>query len=82
MYIPYHHCTFEDIALNMYDGDLSDWEYIEEQKTWWIPQGWYEIYDYNNEYSYSMITDKVVAWMKLPRPYKPRIKDLNCIPPI
>ncbi len=77
VYIPYHHCTIEDLGWNMYDGVPDDWEYVEEEDTWWIPQGWYEVCDYFEDYSYSTITDKVVAWSKLPKPYEPRLNELN-----
>lgn len=77
VYIPYHHCTVEDMGWNMWDGVPDDWEYVEEEDTWWIPQGWYEVCDYFEDYSYAMITDKVLAWSKLPKPYEPRVKKLN-----
>ena len=79
VYIPYHHCTFEDMGWNMYEGtpDDYDYEYIEEEDTWWIPQGWYEVCDYFGDYSYSTITDKVTAWMKLPKAFEPRLKELK-----
>lgn len=31
---------------------------------------WYEVHDYCDNYEYSKITDKVVAWRKLPKPYE------------
>lgn len=74
VYVPYHHCTLEDVCWNMYDGVPNDWEYMEEDDTWWVPEGWYETADYFDEYEYSAITDKVVAWMKLPKPYENNIK--------
>ena len=74
VYFPYHHCTVEDMGWNMCDGIPDDWEYIEDKDTYWIPQGWYEVCDYFEDYSYSEITDKVTAWMKLPKPYEPRLK--------
>lgn len=77
VYIPYHHCTIEDLGWNMWDVVPNDWEYVEEEDTWWIPQGWYEIADCFEEYSYAMINAKVVAWSKLPKPYKPRVKEIN-----
>lgn len=43
VYFPYHHCTVEDMGWNMRDGVPDDWEYCEEQDTWWIQQGWYEV---------------------------------------
>lgn len=72
VYIPYHHCTVEDMGWNMYDGVPDSWEYAEEQASWWIPQGWYEVCDYYEDYSYFEIEDKVIAWMKMPKPYEPR----------
>ena len=77
VYIPHHHCTLEDMGWNMYDGVPGDWEYSEEDDSYWIPQGWYETSDYFEDYSYSTITDKVIAWMKLPKPYEPKNKELR-----
>lgn len=37
-------------------------------------QGWYEVCDYFEDYSHSEITDKVIAWMELPKPYEPKVK--------
>ena len=37
-------------------------------------QGWYEVCDYFGDYLYSEITDKVIAWMKLPKPYELNVK--------
>ena len=70
VYFPYHHCTLEDMGWSMYNGVPDGWEYIEEEDTWWIPQGWYEVCDYFEDYSYSTITDKVIAWQPLPEPFK------------
>ena len=61
----------------MWDCVPDDWEYVEEEDTWWIPQGWYEVGDYFEDYSYSTITDKVTAWSKLPKAYEQRIKEFN-----
>lgn len=77
VYFPYHQCTLEDMGWSMYNGVPSDWEYSEEDDSYWIPQGWYEVSDYFEDYSYSVITDKVIAWMKLPKPYSPQIKELR-----
>lgn len=78
VYIPYHHCTVEDMGWNIPDGVPDDWEYVEENDSWWIPQGWYEVCDYSpDDYSYFTVTDKVTAWMKLPKAYEPRLKQLN-----
>lgn len=77
VYFPYHHCTIEDMAWYMDDGIPSDWEYSEEDDSYWIPQGWYEVCDYFERYSYSEITDRVTAWMKLPKPYEPRVKEFG-----
>lgn len=40
-------------------------------------QGWYEVCDYFENYSYSEITDRVIAWMELPKPYEPRGKEFG-----
>lgn len=78
VYFPYHHCTVEDMGWNMCDGVPDDWEYIEEEDTWWIPQGWYEVCDYSpDDYSYFTITDKVIAWMKLTKPFNKKLKQLS-----
>ena len=76
VYIPYHHCTVEDLGWGMPDGVPDDWEYVEDVDSWWIPEGWYETVDYFEDYSYATIADKVVAWSKLPKPYEPRVKQL------
>lgn len=77
VYIPYKNTTVEDMGWNMYDGVPNDWEYDEEQDSWWIPQGWYETADNFEDYSYASIDDKVTAWMKLPKAYEGRQKDFN-----
>lgn len=76
VYFPYHHCTVEDMGCDIYDDVPDDLEYAEEYDSWWIPQGWYEVCDYG-ECFYSTITDKVTAWMKLPKPYKPKVKEFR-----
>lgn len=39
---------------------------------------WYEVCDYSEDgYSYSKITDRVTAWMKLPKPYEPRAEEFG-----
>lgn len=73
VYIPYKHCTIEDMGWNMWDGIPDDWEYIEEEDSWWIPEGWYEINDYFDDYSYAYVSDPVLAWTKLPKPYEPSL---------
>ena len=77
VFIPYHHCTVEDMGWNTYDGIPDDWEYVEEEDSWWIPEGWYEVCDYFPDYSYFTIEDKVIAWSKLPKAYEPKLKTLN-----
>lgn len=76
VYFPYHHCTIDDTAYGVRVSFL-DWEYYAEQDTWWIPQGWYEVCDYFEDCSCSEIIDKVTAWMKLPKPYEPRVKQFG-----
>lgn len=73
VYIPYKHCTVEDMGWNMWDGVPDDWEYYEEEDSWWVPEGWYEINDYFDDYSYAYVSDKVTAWTKLPKPYEPTL---------
>lgn len=77
IYCPYHHCTFEDIGWSVPDDIRGDLEYIEKEDTWWIPEGWYEVNIYTEECYYSSITDNVIAWAKLPKPYKPRVKNFS-----
>ena len=62
----------------MCDGVPDDWEYCKEQDTWWIPQGWYEVCDYSpDDHTYFTIDDKIIAWMKLPKSYEPRVKEFG-----
>ena len=77
MYFPYHHCTIDDTAWNMDNSIPSALEYSEENNSYWIPQGWYEVCDYFEDYSYLQITDCVKAWMKLPKPYEPTLKEFG-----
>ena len=65
------------MAWSMDNGIPDSCEYCEEQNSHWIPQGWYEVGDYFEDYSYSQITDKVTAWMKLPKPYEPKVKEFG-----
>lgn len=78
VYFPYHHCTVEDMGWNTCDGVFDDWEYSEEDDSYWIPQGWYEVCGYSpDDYSYFIITDKVIAWMKLLKPFNKKLKQLS-----
>lgn len=77
VYFPYKNATVEDMGWNMYDGIPDDWEYFEEEDTWWIPQGWYETADNFEDYSYANIEGKVTAWMKLPKAYESKLNDFN-----
>ena len=52
-------------------------EYSEKDNSWWIPEGWYEVNDYLGDYYYSTITDEIIAWSKLQKPYEPRIKQME-----
>ena len=74
VYFPYHHCTIDDTAWSMNNGIPADWEYSEEDDSYWIPEGWYEIGDYFEDYTCVPIPDRVIAWMKLPKPYEERVK--------
>ena len=76
IYIPYHNVTTEDSGWYMEDGIPDDWEYIEEKDDWWIPEGWYEVCNNCPNATYFQIDGKVTAWKKLPKPYKPRVKQL------
>ena len=76
IYIPYHGVTVEDSGWCMEDGIPDDWERIEEKDDWWIPNGWYEVCDNCRDATYFRIGRKVTAWMNMPKPYEPRIKDL------
>lgn len=77
VYFSDHNATVEDMGWNMYNGVPDEWEYDEEQDSWWIPQGWYETADNFVDYSYASIDDKVTAWMKLPKAYEGRLKGFN-----
>lgn len=76
VYVPYHHCTFKDMGWEMYKGVPYDYdyEYNEEEDTWWIPQGWYEVCDYLEGCPYIPITSEVIAWMRLSKEFEPYIK--------
>lgn len=76
IYIPYHHVTSEDSGWCTEDGIPDNWEYIEEEDDFWIPEGWYEACDNCRDATYFLIDGKVTAWMNMPKPYEPRIKDL------
>lgn len=79
VYFPYHHCTLEDMGWDMYDDVPDDWDYSEENDSWWIPQGWYEVCDYFDDYSYATITDNVLAWMKMPKPFESSVKPFGLV---
>ena len=53
---------------------VSIYEYNEEEDTWWIPQGWYEVCDYLEDCPYIPITSEVIAWMRLSKEFEPKIK--------
>lgn len=76
IYIPYHHVTSEDSGWCTEDGIPDNWEYIEEEDDFWIPEGWYEVCDNCRDATYFRIDGKVTAWMNMPKPYELRIKDL------
>lgn len=80
VYFPHHHCTVEDMGWSMDDGIPGDWEYSEDDDSYWIPQGWYEVGDYFDGFSHAEITDKVIAWSRMPKPCELRIKDLSNMP--
>lgn len=75
VYFGFHAATVEDMCWNMPDGVPDDWEYYEEQDSWWVPEGWYEVADYHEEYEYFTIDDRVTAWMKMPKAYESSVKD-------
>ena len=79
VYFPFHNCTVEDMRWDMLDGVPDDWDYSEEDDSWWIPQGWYEVCDYFDDYSYASITDKVIAWMKMPKPFESRVEPFGLV---
>lgn len=51
-----------------------DYEYNEEEDTWWIPQGWYEVCDYLEDCPHVPIISEVIAWTGLPSVFEPNIK--------
>ena len=79
VYVPYHHCTFKDMDWEMYKGVPYDYdyEYNEEEDTWWIPQGWYKVCDYLEDCPHIPITSEVIAWMRLSKEFEPNINELN-----
>ena len=44
---------------------------------WWIPEGWYEVCDNCPNATYFPIDGKTIAWMKLPKLYESKLKDLG-----
>lgn len=78
VYLPYHHCSTEDVVIDS-EKINDEWERIDNRKwysEYWIPEGWYEVCEYAED-MYFPITDKVIAWMKLPKPYKPTICEMR-----
>lgn len=78
VYVPHHHCTTDDLCWH-YDETI-DLEYCEEQDSWWIPSRWYEtITNLIDDCGYVPIDGEVIAWDKMPRPYKPKMTDFSMV---
>lgn len=71
VYIPYHHCTDEDLGWDITNAVLEDYDVAsEEESIYWIPDGWYETIDNSiNDCNYVPIDGEVIAWMKNPNPF-------------
>ncbi len=74
IYVPYHHCTSEDVACNVaiFEEETPDGDF-------WIPEGWYEVCDYAEDYMYFPIEDEILAWKKLPKVYEGKLTDLSLV---
>lgn len=78
IFIPHHWCTTEDISWS--DECYEDLEYCEEKESWWVPDGWYEtITNAIDDIGFMKIDGEVIAWDKMPKPYKPRLTDMQSI---
>lgn len=79
VYIPYHHCTDEDLCWDITNADVGEWECAnEEEGTYWIPSGWYETIDNSiDDCNYVMIDGTVIAWSKMIKPYNPKVEDIS-----
>ena len=43
--------------------------YCEEDDCYYAPEGWYEVTINNNEFTYSVIDDFIIAWQPMPNRY-------------
>lgn len=78
IYIPHHWCTTDDIGWNT-DSFLG-LEYCEEKDAWWVPCGWYEtITNTIDDIGYVDIDGEVIAWDRMPKPYKPNLTDMQAL---
>lgn len=76
VYIPHHWCTTDDIGWN--SDCFTELEYCEERDAWWIPSGWYETtINTIDDIGYISIDGEVIAWDRKPKPYKPKLTDIQ-----
>ena len=64
---------YTDGTMNTEDSsyawnEIYNWEYNENLDAYIIPEGWWEVVSFAEEFS--CIDQPVVAWMPLPEPYK------------
>lgn len=76
VYVPYHWATTDDIGWN--SDCFEDLEYNEEKDEWWVPCGWYEtITNCIDDIGYVDIDGEVIAWDKLPKPYRSKLTNMQ-----
>lgn len=64
---------YEDGTMNTEDSDYcwydkDNWEYVEEKDSYIIPEGWFEVVSFSEEFG--AVDMPVIAWQPLPEPYK------------
>ena len=64
---------YTDGTMNTEDSsyawnEIDSWEYNEDLDAYIIPEGWWEVVSFAEEFS--CVDQAVVAWMTLPEPYK------------
>jgi hypothetical protein len=68
VYIPEHSVKTEDMWSDYDDDGISI--YDENEDTYYVKDGWYEVIENWDDYSNITINCEVTAWQPLPEPYK------------
>ena len=78
VYVPHHWCTTDDLGWNT--DDFAELEYCEEKDEWWVPCGWYETTtNCIDGIGYVDIEGEVIAWDRMPKPYKEKLTNMQDI---